>query len=233
MCTPDSLDKLNALISQASDTISCDANCQQQRKADQLKQKYLDAQTNLASAPNQLNAAQKNYLVFTQGLGGYNDANESELQAKAQAIADAFEQNFYDQETAVNTQIDTYDGLRLNYENIFDLYKKYKVENKELLKDLKDDTNDVLTNERKTYYEDQRIDGLKFYYYYFLVTIYVVCVICFAAFSFIYPSQSSVSARVATLIGLIALPFVSSWILGNVIALVYKAYNLLPKNVYR
>lgn len=59
MCTPDTLDKLNSLISQASDTISCDANCQQQRKADQLKQKYLDAQTNLASAPNQLNTAQK------------------------------------------------------------------------------------------------------------------------------------------------------------------------------
>jgi hypothetical protein len=39
--------------------------------------------------------------------------------------------------------------------------------------------------------------------------------------------------RVATLIGLIALPFVSSWILGNIIALVYKAYSLLPKNVYR
>ena len=121
MCTPDTLDKLNSLISQASDTISCDANCQQQRKADQLKQKYLDAQTNLASAPNQLNTAQKNYLVFTQGLGGYNDANESELRAKAQAIADAFEQNFYDQEAAVNTQIDTYDGLRVNFENIFDL----------------------------------------------------------------------------------------------------------------
>ena len=129
MCTPDSLDKLNSLISQASDTISCDANCQQQRNADQLKQKYLDAQTNLASAPNQLSAAQKNYLVFTQGTAGYNDANESELQAKAQAIVDAFQQNFYDQEAAVNTQIDTYDGLRLNFENIFDLYKKYKVEN--------------------------------------------------------------------------------------------------------
>jgi lipopolysaccharide export LptBFGC system permease protein LptF len=113
------------------------------------------------------------------------------------------------------------------------LYKKYKVENKELLKELKDDTNDVLTNERKTYYEDQRIDGLKFYYYYFLVTIYVICVICFAAFSFIYPSHSSFGVRVATLIGLIALPFVSSWILGNIIALVYKAYSLLPKNVYR
>ena len=233
MCSPDSLDKLNALISQAADVVSCDANCQNQRKADQLKQKYLDAQTNLASAPNQLNTAQKNYLVFTQGQSGYNDASESELQAKAQAIVDAFQQNFYDEEALVNTQIDTYDGLRLNYENIFDLYKRYKVENKELLKDLKDDTNDVLTNERKTYYEDQRIDGLKFYYHYFLVTIYVICVICFVVFSFIYPSQSSFGVRATIFVGLIALPFVSSWILGNIIAVTYKAYSLLPKNVYR
>jgi len=233
MCTPDTLDKLNALIGQAADVITCDADCQKQRQADQLKQKYHDAQTNLASAPNQLNDAHKNYMLFTQGEAAYNDSNDSELQAKAQAIADAFLQNFNEEEALTSIQIDTYDGLLVNFHNVIDLYNKYKIENKELFKDLKNDTNDVLTNERKTFYEDQRIDGLKFYYYYILLTIYVVCVICFVIFSFVYPSQSSTRTQLVTFAGLIALPFVSTWLLGKIVSVIYIAYNTLPKNVYR
>ena len=233
MCTPDTLDKLNTLITQASDVITCDANCQNQRQADQLKQKYLDAQSNLASAPTQLDTAQKNYMIFTQGEASYNDNNDGELQAKAQAIIDAFLQNFNKEKSSVTTQIDTYDGIRVNFRNVFDLFNKYKIENKLLFKDLQNDTNDVLTNERKTFYEDQRIDGLKFYYYYILMTVYVICVICFIIFSFVYSSQSNMKSQFAVLVGLIALPFVSTWLLGNIVSVIYIAYNSLPKNVYR
>jgi hypothetical protein len=135
--------------------------------------------------------------------------------------------------TQVNTKIDTYNGLFINLENVYDLYSKYEKRNKQLLLDLKDETNDVLTNERKTYYEDQGIDSLKFYYYYFLLTIYIVCVIMFGFFSLRYPSQFSIMARIGIFILLSILPFISSFILGNFIYLLHEAYNLLPKNVYK
>ena len=143
-----------------------------------------------------------------------------------------FNENFDEESIKIKSQIQTYTGLLINFNNIFDLFRKYEKENIELSLELKDETNDVLTNERKTYYEDQNIDSLKFYYYYFLLSIYVIVVICFAAFSLIYPSQSSWKTKLVLLVVFIVLPFFSTFILGKIIYLVYEAYNLLPKNVY-
>jgi hypothetical protein len=226
------LNKFNTVMSQASDAILCNSDCKRKREAEKLKQNYQNAQTNLASASNQVQVAQKNYVTFTQGTPAYNELQDNQLQQQAQIIADKFNENFNEETVKIRSQINTYNGLLINFKNIFDLERKYREENRELQKELKEETNDVLTNERKTYYQDQNIDSLKFYYYYFLLSIYIIFVICFAAFSLMYPSQTSWKVRLALLIGFIALPFISTWILGKIIYLIYEAYNLLPKNVY-
>ena len=161
-----------------------------------------------------------------------NEIQETELQVAVEGIADEIKTEFDNEASQVKTQIDTYRGLFVNLENVYDLYDKYKKRNVELFVELNDETNDVLTNERKTYYEDQGIDNLKFYYYYFLFTVYIVCVIMFGFFSLKYPSQYSIIARICIFIFLIVLPFISSFILGTFIYLLHETYNLLPKNVY-
>jgi len=226
------LNKFNTVMSQASDAILCNSDCRQKRQSEKLKQNYQNAQTNLASASNQVQVAERNYVTFTQGEPAYNELQDNQLQQQAQIIADKFNENFNEETNKIRSQINTYNGLLINFKNIFDLERKYKKENEELYKELKEETNDVLTNERKTYYQDQNIDSLKFYYYYFLLSIYVIFVLCFAAFSLMYPSQTSWKVRLALLVIFIALPFVSTWILGKIIYLIYEAYNLLPKNVY-
>jgi hypothetical protein len=227
------MSNFNALISQASDSITCNSDCQQQRESDKLKQIYLNAQTKILSAPSELQVAEKNYVTFTQGEPAYNQMQETELKKKAKLIADETTQKFNEEATKIKTQIDIYNGLFLNYTNVVDLYEKYKRENAELLIELKDETNDVLTNERKTYYEDQQIDSLKFYYYYFLVTVYIICVMSFGIFSLLYPSQSTTTTKIGIFILLIILPFISTFILGKIIYLIYELYNFLPKNAYR
>lgn len=232
MSNQNDMNKFNTLISQASDAIMCNSECRKQRETDKLKQNYLNSKTNLSSASNQVQVAQKNYVTFTQGDSGYNDLVNNELEEKATQIADAFTSKFTADSTKIQTQIDTYKGLLLNVKNVADLYFKYKKENVKLIKDLKNESNDVLTNERKTFYEDQKIDGLNGFYSYFLLTIYVICVICFGIFSIIYPSQTNWKIKLATFIGFILLPFFSTWILGKIIYLIYTLYELLPKNVY-
>ena len=226
------MNKFNTLISQASDAVLCNSECRKQRETDKLKQNYLNSQTNLASASNQVQVAQKNYVTFTEGPSGYNDLLDNQLQEKAQGIADTFTEYFDSDSKEVTTQIDTYEGLLLNFKNVAELYLKYKTENVQLIKDLKNETNDVLTNERKTYYEDQKIGGLKGFYYYILLGIYIICLIGFIIFSLMYPSQSSLINKIVTFICFILLPFFSTWILEKFIYLIYTLYELLPKNVY-
>ena len=226
------INNFNTMVSQASDAILCNSECRKKRETEKLKQNYFDAQTNLASASNQVQVAQKNYVTFTQGNAGYISLQNDTLQQKADTISDKFTNNFNEEVGKIMVQINTYDGILLNFKNIFELFKKYKKENIELYEEFKEESNDILTNERKTYYEDQNIDSLKTYYYYFLLVIYIICVICFGVFSLIYPSQTDWKIRFLTFIAFIALPFLSTWILGKIIYFIYEAYNLLPKNVY-
>ena len=226
------MSRFNSFIQEASDTIMCDVDCQRQREEERLKQEYERAQQALAFAPSQLQRAQQNYVLYSQGESEYDELLDEELDEKANIIADAFTENFDNEVNKLKSQISSYNSLLINYDNIFDLLKKYEIENGLLWKELKKETNDLLTNERKTYYEDQNIGTLQFYYFYFLVTIYVICVLCFGAFSFIYPSQSSWIIRLGIFIAFIVLPFISTWILGIIVYLLYEGYNLLPKNVY-
>lgn len=225
------MNKFNTLISQASDDILCDSECKKQRQTNKLQQSYLNTQPNLASASNQV--TKNNYVTFNQGAYDYDELLDSQLQQKAQEIADKFTEIFETDSENIRKQINTYEGLLLNYTNVAELYLKYKKENMQLIKDLKNGTSDVLTNERKTFYEDQKIDGLKNFYFYILLGIYIICFVSFVIFSLWYPSQTSFIVKIVSILGFLALPFVSTWILGQIIYLIYKGYELLPKNVYK
>ena len=227
------LDKFNSMIDEATEAIMCDSSCQKNKQADQLEQKYLDAQTNLARAPDNVYTTRKNYVLYNDGQEVYDELIDSELTKKAKLITKFYEDNFNDEANNVLSSIKTYDGLLVNVKNVFDLFLKYKKENVELTKKIKEETNDILTNERKTYYQDQGIDNLKFYYFYFLVTIYVICVLAFGIFNFIYPSQMSFIKRLVIFILFIILPFLSTWILAKIVMIIYSIYGLLPKNVHK
>lgn len=227
------LSKFNTFIQQATDSITCNSDCQKEREAEKLKQTYLDSQTNVASANSKLSDAREKYVVFTEGSSAYNDLVETELYGEAELIADTFSENFDAEVVKIQTQIDSLDTVITSYDYAVELLDKYLLENKELFNELKDESNDVLTNERKTYYENQEIDSLKFYYLYFLIGIYVICVICFVVFSLTYPSQLSSIAKLLIVIAFIALPFCSTWIFGMILFLAHKAYSVIPKNVYK
>lgn len=227
----DITNKLNNLILHASTTISCDSNCQKEKKKEELKKKYLDAQLNEITSSNQLQTATKNYLTFTEGTSGYNNYLESDLTIKATKIADLFQINFDKDIDDIISNIDTLNGLLINYNNVEDLYYSYKIENGHLKNKFKNNTADVLTNERKTYYQEEGINALNFYYYILLV-IYIIIVIVFLIFIFLLQSSLNWIMLVVIFIGLVILPFISTWLLSLVVWIVYYIYSLLPKNVH-
>jgi hypothetical protein len=173
--------KLNELILQASQTISCDSACQKEKTKEELKKKYLDAQMNEVTASNQVQTATKNYVTFTEGTSGYNNYLESDLTQKATKIADLFQTNFDNEVNDIIANNETLNGLLINYNNVVDLYNSYKIENTHLKNKFKNNTSDVLTNERKTYYQEQGLQTLNLYYYVLLV-IYIITVIVFFVF---------------------------------------------------
>jgi len=227
------LNKFNSFIDAAAQTIACGPQCQEQKKADELKNKYIRSKSNLVLAEPEYQISKKNYYTYISGQSGYDDMMEAEYTEKSEIIGEKFKESYDEEIAKIKTQLETYNGLLVNFRNVADLYKQYKKENIQLFKQLKTDTNDILTNERKTYYEDQQIESLNGYYLYILWVIYIIVVICFAIFPLIFPSQTSLIIRLLLLGVFILLPFVSTWILGKIIQIVYFLFSFIPKNVYK
>lgn len=171
--------KFNTLVNQATDSILCNTECQTQRQTEKLKQTYMNTQINANNIESEEQIAEKNYIIFTQGEDGYNTLLETRLQTKSKLIIDKFSNVFNEEIGKIQTQLQTYNGILVNVRNIIDLLTSYKKENRKLLKELKEDTNEVLTNERKTFYEDQYIESLSGWVYYILLLVYIGCILYF------------------------------------------------------
>jgi hypothetical protein len=227
------LNKFNSFLDKATQAISCDSDCQKQQVQQQLKDKYLNAQSNISLAEPEFQLAKSKYYTYVLGQNGYTEMIEDEFKEKANAIVQTLKQNYQDEVGKIKTQLETYDGLLVNLRNVEDLKNKYKRENKQLYKRLKENTNDILTNERKSYYEDQQNEALNSYYYYIFWIIYIVVVMCLIIFSLMYPSQSSWKSKLFLVLFFVVLPFISTWVLGKIIFVAYWLFGLLPKNVYK
>jgi hypothetical protein len=225
------VNKFNDFLDNANNALSCDSKCQEKKKKDELKKKYLEAKTNLLSAPNQVETTYKNYLTYTQGDTAYNEYRENELQKKAETVVIAFKTNFSDEIKKTKESYDTYSGLLLNFAHIVELYKKLVKENADLTLALKNKTADVLTNDRKTYYEDQTIDNLNFYHTIILI-IYIIFLIGFAVSIFLFPSSSSRGSLLGILVFFIIYPFICVRIFKFLYYIKDIIMGIFPKDVY-
>ena len=106
------------------------------------------------------------------------------------------------------------------------------MENDDLEKELRSTTSDILTNDRKTFYEDQGIDNLNFYYS-FVRIIYIIIAIGFTVSMFMFPSQLTLFKKIGIIVLLALYPFISTKVLSWVIQLYYAIINVLPKNMHR
>ena len=218
---------VNSLLRQASKAIMCGPECQKNEKMTQLYQTYLDSKTNLINAPQQIEQSAKNYYMFAEGPQGYNDYLNKSLDEKSSAIINLIEEQYNNNLKAGQSTLGMYNGISVNYNSVLDLYDKYHNENIELEKKYKNEASDIFTNDRKTYYANQGIDNLNYYY---KVLIYIYA---FVAFIYFIKTDLSLIKKIILFICLVLYPFI--------IIPVYKAvisrYNILiamfPKNVYK
>jgi hypothetical protein len=226
------LNRFNSFLETATKALMCGPSCQEEKKKQELKSKLLKAKNNLILAEPEYELAKQNYYTFTKGESEYNEMLENELNNKVQEKIDNLKIKINENVEKIERQYETYNGLLINVKNVEDLYLNYKKENKELISNLKDEINEFLINDRKTYYEDQRIDYLKGYYSYILIILYYIIVICLIIISLKFPSNYSLKIRIILIIIVLILPFFSTYILGKIIQLIYYLISLFPKNVY-
>lgn len=225
------LDHFNELLNNAKEMNTCDSECQYRKKSQELHKRLERSLEVKKELPGRIEDNEREFIVFTKGKQFYKNMVDKKIKKDIEEILRQFILDFNNDSKNMTRNIDTYDNLYVNYDNVKDLYKTYKKENMMLRKNIKIEGNDILTNERKTYYEEQGITTLLSYNY-ALSIIYAILLVLFIIFFFVYPTDMGLGGKAGVILGLVVLYFVLPYILGAIIATAYFIYGKLPKNVY-
>lgn len=227
------IEQVNDALAKSESSLTCGPDCQAQQSIQTLRQIYLDAQLNLQTAPTTLSVAEKNYLVSTLGESGYSDYMTTRYSVQASQIGDKITSSFEKVANESTKLSDIYETLYTNYDYLEDLYNNYATVNTALKTDINNATGDVVTSDRKTYYESQNYSYLKNWYIVYKF-VYIVIIIIFIIFLFVRKSEYSFVSRVFILILFILYPIYITqsvfWIWNKVIL---RIWELLPSNIYK
>lgn len=223
--------KLNNFLVKANDVISCGPSCQSEKKASDLKQKYLDAITNLETAPANVEYTLKNYMIFTEGDNAYNDYIDKQYEKEATDYLNNFKKTFDKNYDNTKRSIDSYNSLLTNFNNVKELNSKYESKNNNFERNKHKIIGDVKTNERKSYYENQALNNLYFYFK-VIIVLYSIVVISYFICMFTITSNMTFIFRGLILLLLIIFPFVSMYISIVGLKIWRRFTQMLPKNIY-
>lgn len=211
---------ISTLLNTALETITSNPAYKRQQITSELQQNLNDAQYNAQTAPLQLQNAKKYYYVYTKGRQYYNGMLEKELEGAASQLTQELTAKFNEEVQIAKTMNSYFNISEINSENTIELYEDYVKKNAEMREIIKASRGDVLTNDRKTYYETEALNQLKTlqtvmqYIYWFLLVIFIVSI-------FISSSNLSRKQQIGLVIFFILYPFV----INKIVMVIYNYYT--------
>ena len=245
-----SQDKINELLEKSAEAMMCGPTCQKLKITEELKQKYLDAQTNIQTAPTKLEQTKKNYYIYSEGRPYYDNMLEEELTQKSEKISILLSENFNDEIDSALTMNNYLNTALINSSYTKELLDDYTEKNKEVKLLLRDRHGDILTNDRKTYYEADALQSLKRWYRLWWYLYYILVIVLVLAF-ILSPSKIDVLSiveingkrmpmvnidniikKTIAIILFIFYPYYIDYIVNWIKGVFLFVYNRIPKNVY-
>jgi hypothetical protein len=225
------IDKFNKMIDQAAKIVECDAECQRTKRQELLKKKFIDARANLQTAPDQLSLASKQYFAFSNGKTKYEEITTQELVKKSKLLSAEIASNFLSETDIVRNSLQDYsDALtdaKMANEYNNELIKKIV----QLQNILYDEINGTVTNNRKSYYENESMTNLRKWNYIFMIVFYVLVIGLSVSFVMV-PNTNSTAKKIVICVLLVLYPFYILYV-ANIFGRLYNSVlDILPKNVY-
>jgi hypothetical protein len=185
----------------------------------------------MLTAPIQLETSKKNYYVFTQGEPYYDNILEEDLKKKAEKIGKILANNFNEEISNANIMNSYYNNELTNSAYTKELYSVYLEKNQQIQKEIKGLHSDVLTNDRKTYYETEALESLTLWHTVFWYVYYIFVI---PIFTFALLTKSSYNYLLNFIIEFMVLtyPYYIDFILRKIYWFFYSIWIRLPKNVY-
>lgn len=228
--------KLNNIIELTRDTLMCDSNCQRDRKAQELRKKFFDAEQNLCSAPEEVIDAEKNFYIYTKGERGYENMLLKRYGDEACAIKEKAIRNHKKLMKLLELLSNDYKTDKINLNRMNELLGIRLNENKKLKKTIYDSNGIANTNDRKVVYETREMDWLKTVRK-ILTYLLIILVILYLFFGNFFKRELYKNLKIWLIILCIIVYIFSVDLLSRITFWVFDKMNYLynnkaPRNVY-
>jgi hypothetical protein len=209
----------------------CGPQCQREKKITELRQIYEVKKTNEETADQQLLTAHKNWITYEYGRDRWKQIQTDKFRKEVEKMKNNTLTKWYKTTKEIGEDIDNYDELFDTLEELEDFYKRIVISNEVLQKEYDKERNDVVTDDRKAFYEMQGSDELKWWYYW-MKWLYIFIVIAFILACFLTPTTYSWKVRIILLIFLLVYPVTISFVSLSSFASIRAALQMLPYNTY-
>ena len=226
-------DLLNKYSGKSAD-LMCGTDCQRKKKEEELQKKYADAQLVMDTAPTTYKKAKKDYLEFVKGSGYYNELIAKELENKAEEIAKLLVNKFNGEYDKVKGISSIYNELLSTGQNSKDLLEEYGNKTRVIKKKLMESKDDIITNDRKTYYEYNSLSTLRNWYIFYF-RVFLLLEIVFIAYLFGYSqTQMDIYKKLVLAISILIYPYLTINLIRYLVQALTIAYTfIMKKMVYK
>ena len=202
--------------------------------SEELRNNYLDAQSNLATAPIQLEQAKEAYYVYSQGRNAYNTLKMGELNDAISEIANKRQLKFLKNIDSALLMNDYYKSDLIQINKIEELYNSYVDKNKRAKLKIKQNYGDILTNDRKTYYETDALNQLNTWHFFWIIIYYVLFIVLVLSIWLVRTNKynKTLFAALSTIFIVAGYPIYINYIIQFIIMIGDKIYNMIPVNIY-
>lgn len=222
----------NKLMDNAKKKVTCDSECQRKKRIKYLKDEYLETDNNWKNGKEFTQKAFAKYYTYTYGEEKYREVMKKKLSEEADKQGNGFLSEFNKESDGVIRDIDYVEAVNTNLENLESYLDDLQVENNTLLNKSGITSADIITNDRKTYYENEGINVLDRYFWY-LRFIYIVCVISFIVCMVTIENNLTISKKIIIIAGLIVYPYIVLALTEYLIQNADKLKTYIPGNAYR
>ena len=222
---------LTNLLETTAEIVACGPQCQKDKLISERLKAYENAQVAMFTTTGNLENTAKSYYELSQS----EEYSEEFLKKKIGEVADEIGTEYPKifNKVVNDTQhiIKMLSSNSKNYKNSTSYDVWLEKTNTKLDRTIDDTINEVTTNDRKSYYDNQEIDNLTSwygFYYYLYILILIVYFVCM----WVVDSSFSFKIIVAIFLGQLAWFFYGKQFLVTMINGVKDSVELIPKNVY-
>lgn len=224
------LNNYNDMITVMTNNAVCDASCQYDASLNALYNAMQNAKLNEKQAPYLFEEAEKAYYEFL-GESVPNDFTNQKYLEKYDLLVDEYKIKLDESIKNARKLNENYNTMYINTKNSYDLYLANSALNEKLRKQFNITASDVITNERKSVYENEGLATLQTHGK-ILFYLHILFVFCFIIAIFYYKTNLSIYSKIGLIILIILQPLIGRVIMYIINKITSLIKTFLPKNVY-